>query len=322
MEVGAPTADELYRELAWKLTTSGVLEETRNGPALTIQQPLTMALWNPTQRVLLNRQRDANPFFHIAEVVWMLAGSNDVRFIEQFNSRYRDYADPGTNQVWAAYGHRWMEHWEFDQIARAIELLRANPASRQVVIQMWDPVNDLENSYPHNDRACNTQCLFRTINGKLDMTVINRSNDMVWGAMGANIVHFTYLQELIALSSRIQVGVYRVVSNNMHIYVNMPRYGEIIDGAKHGECDGEIRPTVPILDFNETWQDLYADCAQWVYEEYKHPLKTFWFCNVAMPMMEAYKAGARTSLRDEWIERVQDVGWKLAAQRWVARRVR
>jgi hypothetical protein len=54
----------------------------------------------------------------------------------------------------------------------------------------------------------------------LDMTVINRSNDMLLGALGANYVHFSFLQEYVALAAGFAVGRYNQISNNLHLYIS------------------------------------------------------------------------------------------------------
>src|SRR5207237_2010921 len=54
----------------------------------------------------------------------------------------------------------------------------------------------------------------------LDMTVINRSNDTLWGALGSNYVHFSFLHEYISLATGCVVGRYNQFSNNLHVYVS------------------------------------------------------------------------------------------------------
>jgi hypothetical protein len=48
--------------------------------------------------------------------------------------------------------------------------------------------------------------------------VFNRSNDMIWGAYGANAVQFSFLQEYLAAAIGAWVGTYRQVSNSFHVY--------------------------------------------------------------------------------------------------------
>ena len=50
------------------------------------------------------------------------------------------------------------------------------------------------------------------------MTVCCRSNDVIWGAYGANAVHFSALQEYLAARIGVGVGYYYQVSNNFHAY--------------------------------------------------------------------------------------------------------
>jgi hypothetical protein len=50
------------------------------------------------------------------------------------------------------------------------------------------------------------------------MTVTNRSNDMIWGMLGTNVVHFSFLQEYMAAHLGVEVGVYNQMTNNLHVY--------------------------------------------------------------------------------------------------------
>ena len=52
----------------------------------------------------------------------------------------------------------------------------------------------------------------------LDMTVTNRSNDLVWGLLGANYVCFSFLQEYMAARLGVEVGRYTHFTNNLHAY--------------------------------------------------------------------------------------------------------
>jgi len=52
----------------------------------------------------------------------------------------------------------------------------------------------------------------------LDMTVTNRSNDLIWGLLGANFVHFSILMEYMAARLGAEVGLYHHFTNNLHCY--------------------------------------------------------------------------------------------------------
>jgi thymidylate synthase len=190
------------------------LEETRNGLAYVYPEPVLTVYRRPWERVLWNAQRNANPFFHIMEAFWMLAGRRDVAFLVQFNRRMREYSDDGIN-LHGAYGHRWHYEFNFNQLDAILHHFKDNPNSRQEVLTMWSPY-DL--TYESKDRPCNTHIYFRLTPDVLNMTVCCRSNDMLWGAYGANSVHFSFLHEYMATSLSVQIGHLYQFSNNFHLY--------------------------------------------------------------------------------------------------------
>jgi hypothetical protein len=53
--------------------------------------------------------RDANPFFHVMETLWMLAGRNDLPWLVRFNKRFASYSDDGGNTQPGAYGYQMAE---------------------------------------------------------------------------------------------------------------------------------------------------------------------------------------------------------------------
>lgn len=192
----------------------GVPNESRNGPVLRFPTPVTTVWTDPLHRVSVSPIRDANPFLHLMEAMWMLAGRNDVETVAYYSKQMAEYSDDGKT-LNAAYGYRWRKHFGHDQLDEVVEILKKDPASRQAVVQIWDH-QDLVSST--KDRACNTQVLFEIQSGRLNMTVFNRSNDSIWGCYGANVVHFSFLQEYMANRIGVDVGVYYQVSNNLHLY--------------------------------------------------------------------------------------------------------
>lgn len=124
-----------------------------------------------------------------------------------------------------------------DQLQVLIAHLRKYPDSRRAVLQMWNVADDLLKIDHSSDCCCNLSVKFSMRNTEvdmlrfkdevltgtvpvLDMTVFNRSNDMILGALGANYVHFSFLQEYMAAHLGIGVGRYHQISDNMHVYLN------------------------------------------------------------------------------------------------------
>lgn len=218
-----------------------ITSESRNGPVLNIPEPVTVTYTKPNQCVLFNPVRDCNPFFHLVEAMWMLAGRNDVASLIPFASNMANYSDNGET-LNGAYGYRWRSHWfdgestYFDQLEFLIQHLTNNPESRRAVLQMWNVENDLlkvDDSHRtySKDVCCNTEVIFTTRKVEykeeggfnytdtiLDMTVVNRSNDLIWGMMGANVVHFSFLHKFMSEACRLTQGNFHTMSTNLHVY--------------------------------------------------------------------------------------------------------
>jgi hypothetical protein len=324
--ISGDTAPDLYTEAWWIMRIGSVEEPSRNGSVMTLQEPTRLRLADPTKRVIFDPERDCNPFFHVMETVWMFAGESKVDWLEQFNKGYRKYAEDN-GEVWGAYGARWRAHYNSysgdnpnDQISSVIRVLRKDPFDRRAVIGMWDPSCDLD--APCRDVPCNTHIYFRVVNGALNMTVCNRSNDMIWGALGANIVHMTYLHELIARGAGIPIGEYVVLSNNMHVYKDREDVKRLWDTSVPVDPYLLGLKTYPLLQGEETVDQLLRDCEKLVSVNYTPPTdyfdaETLWMRRVAHPMFRAYLEKTR---RQEWIDRIAADDWRVACQEWADRR--
>lgn len=229
---------------------------SRNGEVGMVEEPVIVTYEKPLERVLFNPARDANPFFHLYEALWMLAGRNDVAPLVYYAKKIKEYSDDGET-LNGAYGYRWRnataylgndDDMRVDQLNVIIDHLKHNPSSRRAVLQMWNVEDDLLKTDSSKDVCCNT-CVYFAVeqgmclhcNGKsvinqwpepcpkcggkphdqprrLNMTVCNRSNDLVWGMLGANVVHFSFLQEYLAAHLGLEVGVYNQMTNNLHYY--------------------------------------------------------------------------------------------------------
>lgn len=305
-----------YQEGLWLMQSLGVPVESRNGAVLRVPGPVATVYLYPTERMLLDEHRDANPFFHIFESVWMLAGRNDVEWISQFNSNMKTFSDDGTT-FHGAYGWRWRNQWDHDQLLWVINHLITDPNSRRAVIQMFDPEDDQRYS---RDIPCNTGVYFEIFSGALNMAVTCRSNDMIWGAYGANAVHMSVLQEFVANALGVPVGQYVQFSNNFHMY---ERHFGLLDW-RHSDpiYPGKeiINSHIPIVR-TDRWKNDFAELIAWV--DYPETPKSNPFIrNVLTPMLLSWteyknknKMGAL-----EWAESIRDLEVANACYAWLTRR--
>jgi len=321
MEIRTRNVNTALSDALWRLKVCGVGEQTRNGPVIAFPEPIMTIYERPQERVLFWGERDANPIFHLMESIWMLAGRRDVKFLEQFNSKIGQYSDDG--EVFnAAYGYRWRTHFGYDQLKLIIDILRADPNTRQAVMQIWEP-DDLFKFT--KDKACNTQVFFEIRQGYLNMTVINRSNDMWYGCYGANAVHFSMLMEFVAHAVGVPMGEYRQFSNNLHLYT------ELYDAVKHLDCPPEpydydayqhgVRPS-PILNIGDDWRSWLEDAEAFCDDPFRtkdftHPF----FLDVAWPMAMVSKVRKdKTGTGIDWAHSIVAEDWKIAVGDWIERR--
>jgi hypothetical protein len=324
----------------WLLRSEGVLTESRNGPVLRAPGPVTTIYKRPNERVLFSAARDANPFFHLYECAWMLAGRNDTESVARFAKNMTMFGnDDGV--MTGAYGFRWREHFGFDQVKAVVALLCKDRSTRRAVLGMWDPDWDLQTAEKSKDVPCNTHVYFDASLGVLDMTVCNRSNDIVWGAYGANAVHMSFLHELVARSSDILLGTYYQMSNNYHLYLNRDdtarliqipddshtadrRYWSVVADNDNRYMTGAVPFPVYFGGPVERWLEDAELCAEEPYAV--HPdedalMDPFW-TRVFKPMMRAhaaYKAGNYAEAFQN-MTYVDASDWRIAGDEWLMRR--
>ncbi len=321
MEIKVSNVNELFSEMFWKLRGEFDESDSRNGRVMKFKEPVLTTILKPTERVLFHPERDANPIFHLMESVWMLAGRADVEFLSLFNSTIKQYSDDGV-YFNAAYGHRMRSHFCQDQLIDAIAILEKDRNSRQVIIQLWSP-SDLTKST--KDKACNTQLMLAVEHDKLNLTVINRSNDMYWGYAGANPVHFSMIQEFVAGAVGVEVGKYFTFSNNLHLYVDLydaahyiasPPLWPQYDRYLHGTAT-----PYPILTGTTASQWL-RDAEEFCHDPFSDKLYyPPFFREVAYPMaMVSYTRRNRQGSGVEWVNRIAASDWKNATLQWICAR--
>jgi len=320
----------------WYLKTSGVVCESRNGRVLRAPGPVCTVWADPRQRVSFSPLRDANPFFHLFEAIWMLAGRNDAASLLPYNSHMATFAEGG--QFWGAYGNRWRKFFGFDQLTHIIERLKVNPSDRRLVLSMWAPNGDLipagglRGGASSKDVPCNTAVYFDASLGKLDMTVTNRSNDIVWGAYGANVVHMSFLHEFVAAAAGVPLGTYYQFSNNYHAYIDRPDVQKLIDTQRdrsswsvNFQPGNRLRTSShTLMGQGEDYVSFLVDAETFLEADEDWAPATAFFRSVAVPLKQAHAAwregdygGALSRCRD-----CQSEDWRYAAVEWLCRRLR
>lgn len=328
----------------------GVARPSRYGPVLEYPAPVTTVYEKPWERVLFDSTRDANPFFHLFEALWMLSGRNDVAWLARFLPRMAEFSDDGLT-FHGAYGYRWLQHFdmygggdedETDQLGKIIRMLSANKDERRAVLQMWDPVADLGRN--GKDLPCNTAAYFKVRDGKLEMTVTCRSNDIILGCLGANAVHFSILHEYMAALTGYPQGRYFQVSDSWHMYTETSAKFFRSDGSWEGDpyalqaphhpalniplFEYEYAPALPFSELRNLWgRDLAKFISLAALPELTGiiaPFQFLFFNGVAAPMLSAFnawKSGDIHTAMDIIRKRMVWCDWKIACTNWLGRRL-
>lgn len=345
--------------------------KSRVGDVLQIQEPVIITYKNPRQRVLFNEARDGNPVFHLVESLWMLAGRNDVAPLKYYASQIGEIASDDGITFNGAYGYRWRKRlgiidswndgikgWQVqvehtDQLKVLIDHLKKKPESRRAVLQMWNVEDDLLKIDVTKDVCCNLSVMFSirqeewskaypkmgitaSHRSVLDMTVTNRSNDMIWGMLGANVVHFSFLHEYMACCLGVGVGVYNQISNNLHVYVEnnggfKPKewlgwYDGSDVSEQHEEPNWYPKTLGPMLVQNQEVFD--AECKSFVIrnhdgkpveaDEWEEPF----LAGVAQPMVTAFNYHKSREYPDalDFCRCIEAEDWRIACTTWINKR--
>lgn len=176
-------------------------------------------------RLPLLKKRGLNPFFALTEFSWLITGSNKLAPLQSLIKNYNKYSDDGET-LNGAYGYRLKSTFGIDQIERAIKGLRKNHNTRRIVLTMWSAKDLLANS---NDLPCNISIMLKVRNGKLDMTIINRSNDLFLG-VPYNVLAFYLLQVYLSNRIGVKIGIQRHFTDSLHVYKrDIEKIKEVID---------------------------------------------------------------------------------------------
>lgn len=320
------------------------VQASRYGEVAQVEEPVIITYERPVERVLFNSARDSNPFFHLYEGLYFLAGRNDVEPLAYYNKRMSEFSDDG--KVFnGSYGYRWcsakaddVSNWNsgdgLDQLEVIIDHLRRKPESRRAVLQMWTVEDDLLKIDESKDVCCNTCVYFAVRQGVgerpqyLDMTVCNRSNDMIWGMLGANAVHMAVLQEYLAAHLGLEVGVYNQFTNNLHVYTKNWEPQKWLTEYNHDFTGGHLEypatfplvrdPAVfdaevgPFVEVNKNGEEVTQ------YTAWKEP-----FLNeVAQPLCHAFHIYKQKDYDAAlvWASRIKAADWGRAATEWLERR--
>lgn len=176
----------------------------------------------------------------ILELLWYLRGEDHIRWLRDEMDCHiwdawageRGYVGPIYPVLWRRYpyavngdgkgwkpggvdGEKGWEMREFDQIRRAVDMLKKNPNSRRIVVNTWHPGLIDEMALP----PCHLMFIFQVANGRLNCHLTQRSGDIALG-IPFNLACYSALTMAMAHETGLLPGEFVHTIVDAHIYVN------------------------------------------------------------------------------------------------------
>ena len=181
----------------------------------------TKALFNvgfymtdPMDNRITNRERNWKEDYAEAEWQWYLSGDRNISKLGELYGKvpeiWKRMADEHGN-VNSNYGWQWLRDGQLDRI---ITDLTYHKDTRQAAISIYDGKEIKDYA---KDTPCTYAVQFTILNGRLDMCVTMRSNDLWFGFCNDQYC-FSRLQEMVSKRLNIEPGVYYHFAHNMHLY--------------------------------------------------------------------------------------------------------
>ncbi|MCF3935465.1 thymidylate synthase [Acuticoccus sp. M5D2P5] len=241
-----------YHELLNRILTEGVRQADRTGVGtLSVfghQTRYDLSAGLPvvtTKRVHLKSV--------IAELLWFIAGETNARTLNARGATIWDEWADADGELGPIYGRQWRawptENGPVDQLARVVEGIKSDPASRRHIVSAWN-VGDLDKmALP----PCHLLFQFHVGAGRLSCQVYQRSADAFLG-VPFNIASYAIMTHMIAHATNLEPGDLVHTLGDAHLYLNHLEQARL-------QLSREPRP-LPRLDLSGAPRDLFAITAE------------------------------------------------------------
>ena len=190
----------------------------------------------------------------IAELLWFVAGETNANQLRARGATIWDEWADADGELGPVYGRQWRA-WPtargtVDQLARVVEEIRTNPASRRHIVSAWNVGQLDEMALP----PCHLLFQFHVAPqpdgpGRLSCQVYQRSADVFLG-VPFNIASYAILTHMVAHATGLVPGDLVHTLGDAHIYLNHMEQVE-------AQLAREPRP-LPVLDLSSAPRDLFA----------------------------------------------------------------
>ncbi|EST51575.1 thymidylate synthase [Brevibacillus panacihumi W25] len=199
--------DSVYTQVCKYITENGNISSPRGLHTHEILGAF-VRINNPRTRMLQNKKRNISIPFAIAEWLWCIKGSNNLKMLEYYAPSYGKYSDDGET-LYGAYGPRFI-----GELPKVISLLKRDPDTRRALIPIYSHRDVAVNS---KDIPCTCGIQFLIRDQQLHAMVHMRSNDVYLG-LPYDVFNFSMMQEYVASMLGVSIGTYTHLVNSLHVY--------------------------------------------------------------------------------------------------------
>lgn len=255
--------DEIFQELVFNLQHNPPYISSPRGQKVKEALVVTLKLTNPRARLLSCKARKADYGFAAGEFMWYWTGRRDLESLLYYNKRADQFSND-RETVNSAYGYRLRQRSFFASLDKdvfgsggtqwqtCVNTLEKDPDSRRAVMVINMPEDEREADFcGSKDVPCTMSLQFFVRDNKLDLHVLMRSNDIMWG-LTYDLFSFTLFQECMLLDLKklpqfenLELGTYYHTAGSMHMY---ERHFEMADQviADYSLKGLEVPPMEPL----------------------------------------------------------------------------
>lgn len=206
IDVKGASFAEVYGKLRVELLAAD--EVKPRGMATKELSPAHFEITNPRARLGFHPLRKLGLPFAVADAVMLFHPTNRIKYLTFFNKNIANFSDDGVTMN-SMYGNRLVP-----QMAETLRKLSSDHDTRQAVMPI---VRSADHEKVTKDFPCTAVLNFLVRDGKLNLHVYMRSNDLYWGTP-YDVYNFTVLQEVFANTLGLELGSYHHTATSLHVY--------------------------------------------------------------------------------------------------------
>lgn len=195
---------------AFEYTYFLILHHGKNRSETKYIRNHSFTITHPKSNIISTYWRKWSLTYACREWEWYLEATRSIKLIKDHAKIWSMISDENS-EVNSNYGWQWNRSNQIDYV---VNELKRDKNSRRAVLTIYDAK---ENHIFKKDTPCTISIHFDIEDNRLNMNVVMRSNDLVYGFCNDQYC-FSMLMELISNKLNLECGEYHHFVHNMHIY--------------------------------------------------------------------------------------------------------